>query len=538
MIGLGIFVFLKNPKKKLNLVFLLFCLSVSTWLLSSFMMYKSRTDTGAIFWDRIVYLGVVFIPVLMYHFGLIFTDSEKKNKKKLYLGYFLSFVFVILSRTDYFVADLYKYSWGVHTQARFFHHLFLVFFFFYVFLFIFEIYNYLKFTKEKKKEIEISQVKYLFISFIAMNMAAYAFLAAYRININPIGAYWVETFSVIILALAITRYHLFEIRVILTELLVVAIGIILLILPFLMPTPFLMNLTMIIFILFCIFGYLLIKATHDEIKKREEIEKLSEELKVSNVRLNAALKELEKSYAKLKKIDEAKTQFFSIASHQLRTPLSVIKGYLSMALSGKYGNIDKEPKKFLKNVYESTERLIRLVNDFLNISRFQMGVIKFVFNETPIEELVRSVVKELSSTAKLKGLYLELAIVGKGHSKSKKVFLKADSQKIRQVILNLVDNAIKYTEKGGVSVKCQAFDGRYRIEIEDTGIGMDREEKEKLFKVFERGEKATSISPGGVGIGLFIAKEIVKAHKGKIWAESKGLGKGSRFVVELSITHE
>ena len=149
MIGLGVFVFLKNPKQKSNLIFLIFCIAVAWWLLSTFMMYKAKTESEAIFWDRIVYVGVVFIPILMYHFGLIFTDTEKKNKKKLYFGYFGAFILLVLSRTDYFVNDLYKFNWGVHTQAKLFHHFFLVFFIVYVFLFLLEIYRFLK--KEKKK---------------------------------------------------------------------------------------------------------------------------------------------------------------------------------------------------------------------------------------------------------------------------------------------------------------------------------------------------------------------------------------------------
>jgi len=237
MIGLGVFVFLKNPKQKSNLIFLIFCIAVGWWLLSTFMILKTKTDFEAIFWDRIVYVGVVFIPILMYHFGLIFTDTEKKNKKKLYFGYFGAFTFLVLSRTDYFVNDLYKFNWGVHTQAELFHHFFLAFFILYVFLFLLEIY---RFLKKRKKEIvdetKIKQVNYLFASFIIMNIGAYAFLPAYGININPVGAYWAEIVAVSILAFAILKYHLFEIKVILTELLVGVMGVTLLILPFLMPT--------------------------------------------------------------------------------------------------------------------------------------------------------------------------------------------------------------------------------------------------------------------------------------------------------------
>lgn len=272
MMSLGILVFFKNPRIKLNIIFLLFTAAMAGWLLFAFMMYRSDTDLKIIFWDRMVYLGVVFTPAFMYHFGLIFCNTEKENKKKLYLGYFLSFIFLVLSRTDYFVADLYKYAWGDHTQARIFHHLFLIFFFFYVFWFIFEISKFLRTTEKIKKDVEVNQVKYLFIAFLILNAGAYAFLPAYGIDINPIGAYWLETISVLILAFAITRYHLFNLKVILTEILVGVMGVILLILPFLMPIDSLKILTGIIFILFCIFGYRQIKYTYREIQEKEILE--------------------------------------------------------------------------------------------------------------------------------------------------------------------------------------------------------------------------------------------------------------------------
>ncbi|MFA5747408.1 MAG: histidine kinase N-terminal 7TM domain-containing protein, partial [Candidatus Paceibacterota bacterium] len=212
MISLGIFVFFKSPTKKLNIIYLLFTASMANWLIFSFMLYNAKDDAQAVFWDRMVYLGVVFIPIFMYHFGLIFINKEKENKLILWAGYLMAVGFLFLSRTDYFVSGLWKYSWGLHAQAKIMHHLFLLFFFSYILAFLWQMYKYSKDVKEKNLVLS-QQVRYLFISFVALNLGSYAFLAAYNINLNPLGAYVLEIISVSMMFFAITKYHLFETKV-------------------------------------------------------------------------------------------------------------------------------------------------------------------------------------------------------------------------------------------------------------------------------------------------------------------------------------
>jgi signal transduction histidine kinase len=280
------------------------------------------------------------------------------------------------------------------------------------------------------------------------------------------------------------------------------------ILPFLIE-PFKVRMVSIgIFSLSLIFGWLLIRATHQEIKRREEIEKLYEELK---------------------KIDIAKSEFISIASHQLRTPLSAIKGYLSMILEGSYGELPEKVKKPMENVYQSNERLIKLVNDILSVSKIEAGEMEMNWEREDLREIIKEVISELSIKAKEKNLYLNF----EEPKEFPKVLL--DREKIRQVILNLVDNAIRYTQKGGVAVKLQIANNRLQIVVSDTGEGLTKEEKEKLFERFSRGTAGTKFWTEGAGLGLYIARRFVEMHKGKIWAESEGRGKGSTFYVELPI---
>ena len=328
----------------------------------------------------------------------------------------------------------------------------------------------------------------------------------YNINFPPYGNILASSY-VILTAFAILKYHLFNIKVIATELLVGLIGIILVIQAFAAETILMKIFGFSLFLSFSIVGYFLIKSVLREIELREELE--------------AAYKELER-------LDKAKSEFVSIASHQLRTPLTAIKGYISILLEGTYGKLPQRAKKPIENVFKSNERLIRLVNDLLSISRIESGKLEMKRENFSLEEVIISIIDELKIKAKDKNIYV----------KRKKPSIplpevKADKNKIRQVILNIIDNAIRYTEKGGITIKSEIEDLKVKIIISDTGEGMTNEEISYLFESFSRGRAGTKLWTEGAGLGLYIAKKFVETHKGKIWAESEGKEKGSTFYIEL-----
>jgi len=250
-----------------------------------------------------------------------------------------------------------------------------------------------------------------------------------------------------------------------------------------------------------------------------KIQKANEELKVANVRL--------------KKLDEAKSEFLSIASHQLRTPLTGIKGYLSMILEGDFGKLPENVNNIIEDVFQNTDRLTRLVNIFLNVSRIESGRFELSKKDVNIVELIKEVVKELLLTAEKK----ELKLIFNAPQKVLAT-IKLDRDKIKDVLVNLVDNAIKYTPKGKVEVFLEEVGKAIKVEIKDTGIGIKKGEDQELFKKFVRGEGIAKINTGGSGLGLFIAKKIVEAHGGKIWAESKGTDLGSSFIFTLPYNSE
>jgi signal transduction histidine kinase len=280
---------------------------------------------------------------------------------------------------------------------------------------------------------------------------------------------------------------------------------------------------------FCLalgFGYMLVHSVKLEVQRKEELENLSTQLAAANDKLHI--------------LDKAKSEFISIASHQLRTPLTSIKGFGSLLLEGTYGQVSDAQKNALEKIYISNERLIHLVEDLLNISRIEAGRMEFDFQEAQIEDLVNEAVTTLELSAKQKNLYLHWQKPAVALPK-----LKIDITKIKEVISNMVDNAIKYTQKGGVTVRVESgnfFDhgekerkSVVRVIVSDTGIGMGKEELESIFNKFERGKQVSHYHTDGTGLGMYVGKKMVEAHKGRIWAESEGKNKGSRFILELPV---
>lgn len=259
----------------------------------------------------------------------------------------------------------------------------------------------------------------------------------------------------------------------------------------------------------------------------EEIKNFSKKLERE---VTVATHDLRVANKKLRALDEAKSEFVSIASHQLRTPLTVIKGYISMLVEGNFGKINDRVKESLLKVYESNERLIRLVENLLNISRIESGRLHFSFEEVNFESVVDSVYEELETSAQAKSLDFKL----QKPKKSCPVSL-IDQEKIRQVVMNLVDNAIKYTNSGKVEISIKNKEGAILFCVKDTGIGISQVDLDKLFKKFSRGTDISLVHTEGTGLGLYVAREIVEAHHGRIWVESTGVGHGSSFYFELPI---
>jgi len=267
-----------------------------------------------------------------------------------------------------------------------------------------------------------------------------------------------------------------------------------------------------------IFGYLLIRSVMREVEAKKQISALATELATAN--------------AELKQLDATKSEFISIASHQLRAPLTVIKGYISLLLEGTLGTVSDQVRESMRKVGVSAEQLVRLIADMLDLSRIETGRLEYSFRSFRFGDVVEEVVRELEVNAKAKGLAFEYE-----NRNTAKRPVVGDPDKLREVAFNLIDNAIKYTSRGGVYTKLysEVRDSRQwlTLGVHDTGIGVSQEGLHRLFTKFGRTEEAKRIRPDGMGLGLYLVKKIIDDHGGRAWVESSGTGEGSSFFISL-----
>lgn len=226
-------------------------------------------------------------------------------------------------------------------------------------------------------------------------------------------------------------------------------------------------------------------------------------------------------------VEQMKQELISIATHELRTPITGIKGYLDMILEGDAGDLNPETKDMVTEITKINQRLGDLVDDLLNVGRIEQGRIEIKPVEMDLGKLIEEVVNELQIQAKDKKLELQ-------YEKAEIPQVKADLERTRQVLINLIGNAIKYTEQGSVRVTCGKQDKYVTVQVKDTGLGMNIEGQKKLFEKFYRikSEKTRQIT--GTGLGLWITKQLIEKMGGKIWVESEE-GKGSTLSFSLPI---
>ncbi|HEY9712190.1 MAG TPA: GAF domain-containing sensor histidine kinase, partial [Chroococcales cyanobacterium] len=240
-------------------------------------------------------------------------------------------------------------------------------------------------------------------------------------------------------------------------------------------------------------------------------------------RVESATKELRQSNEKLKALDETKDDFISMASHQLRTPLTSVKGYLSLVIEGDAGQISEQQRKLLNQAFISSQRMVYLISDLLNVSRLRTG--KFIIEPAPVNlsEVIEDEIAQLVETAESREITLK-------YDKPKEFpTLMLDETKTRQVIMNFIDNAIYYTPAGGrIDVHLVNKPTTVELKVVDNGIGVPKAEQHHLFTKFYRAKNARKARPDGTGLGLFMAKKVITAQGGAIVFDSQE-DKGSTF---------
>ncbi len=237
-------------------------------------------------------------------------------------------------------------------------------------------------------------------------------------------------------------------------------------------------------------------------------------------------------FRRLKEVDKMKDDFISVASHEMKTPMASIKGYLSMIFEGVAGKIDQKAKDHLDKVYANVKRLDTLVNELLDVSRLEQNRVQFDMQPIKMGDLINQIIGEIKVKADEKKLYIKYQDLPEP-----KPQIFADPDKIAQVLDNIIGNAIKYTPKGGIEISHQIENDRLKTLIKDTGIGMSAEDRKHLFEKFYRIQNEKTMDIPGTGLGLWITRELVHRMNGEIYVDSME-NVGSQFTLIFPIITE
>ncbi len=397
-------------------------------------------------------------------------------------------------------------------------------------LFLFVVFVYLvaplyilikKYSKNHSIDEKI-KIKYLLIGISIFYLANLIFNIFLPVVKKIIHYYWLGDYSLVILlifiSLAIIKHRLFGIKVILSELFS-GLAITILFIDLLLSKSISEYIWKgILFVGFAIFGELMTRAMIREEQQKEKLQKIHNQL--------------EKSYQKLKRLDQAKSEFLSIATHQLRSPLTATINVISTLLEEDWGKLNSTQKKYLQEIYHRSKKMTQLINNLLNLSRIELGRMKFNFQKIDLVETTNEIIDELECKVEAKNKKIKFKY---NQPKRQKLFVSADRFQIQQIIQNFITNAFHYTNYGEIEVKIYPKNNSVIFSVQDTGIGLSKNEKEIIFEKFRRGKRAQNQYTEGSGLGLYLATKIIKAHHGRIWVKSKGENQGSTFYFSLPL---
>jgi signal transduction histidine kinase len=494
-----------------NRAFGLFAIIVAIWIVIDFTLYQSRLAPIQTFLNRFDLAIISFLILSLAYFVSIFPSPLFRLPRWLVITSLAvtSLLSLTILFTDQFVVNAFMQDYGSNFNQG---PLFMVFAGYGTLLMLFSlvvlIIKIRKFSGVQKQQIKY--VLYGLGTLLVFNSVFNLFVPMLTKNFayGRFGTYS-AIFFVFFLAYSILKTHMFDLRIILTETAIIIINVISAVQIFSASSTIDVLLRMLFFVIILYGSIILLQSVRKEIEQRKEIEKLVDELKVANEHL--------------KELDKEKDDFLSMASHELNSPLAAIRGYLSMILDDHMGGkLSEVHQKYLGNISVSTNRLIHLVKDLLNVSRIEQHRIHLIYSQVSLNDLIEQAIAEIKPNVTEKKHHLSMEI-------AKNIPLTwCDSDRITEVIINLLSNSVKYTDEGGkLQVSSKRVGDAVEVVVKDNGFGISKESQKKIFEKFEQGSISRD-EKKGTGLGLFIVKNLIELHKGKIWVESEE-GKGSEF---------
>lgn len=519
---LGYFVYRFSSRRTCSILFGLFTLLLSLWLISDLIAWHSNNYyLVAAFWSILDYISILFYLVLACFFIVQTLKLQRMPNKLNFLVFLIALPPLILTVTGTSVGVfdetncemagnnfLASYKLGIELLSI-------------ITIFYLGMYASVKHWKEKQYRNQVLVLMLSSVIFLAIFSSA-DYIAVYT-DIFEISLYALFTLPIflVILTFNIIEQGTFNLKgdsFTLAKLLFFIFILVAIFNLVLADDTLEFGITWASTIVTSGFGLLLLRSARREVHQRKQIETLATNLERVNIRLQA--------------LDKQKSEFVSIASHQLRSPLTAIRGYAAMFLDGSYGSLTQKQTEPLNRIGESAKLMASSIEDFLNVSRIESGNMKYEYSDFSIAEQASHIVDDLRPEALRSGLVLlyRSDLTSKG-------FVHADIGKTQQILHNLINNSLKYTQKGTINVFAHEnlrLKKMY-IEIIDTGIGISAETIRDLFEKFSRAKNANTVNIKGTGLGLFVAREMARAMSGDITAHSEGEGKGSHFVLTLPL---
>ena len=520
----GLFVFLNNRESLLNRVLFLIALSFTGWALINLISW-TNVDTRILLFTW-TFFGVLqaLISILSIYFIYVFLTNRPPTIYTKLILLILILPVLLLATTNINVGgfnldncDAFDYEGVAFLTYYSFLGVIAI-----LWIAILLISHFRKATIKKRKQIILMGIgieSFLFLFFAMVYLGSIGTIADYYENSNmEFYGMFGMTFFMVMMGILIVRFKTFNVGAHASQALVVALLVLVASQFTYVKTTTSIILTSVTLILTAIAGLIIVRSVKKEIAQREEIEKLAEKLRRANKRL--------------RKLDQMKSEFVSIASHQLRSPLTSIRGYASMLLEGSYGKLNQKAREAIQRIADSSQYMATSVEDYLNVSRIESGNMKYEMMDFNLKEEAEHVADDKRQEAVKKGLLLTFKSDLDTHG-----IVNADVGKTRQILHNLVNNALKYTPRGTVTVFVHDDKKKKKIYVDviDSGIGMKKEELEDIFGKFERAHNANQTNVTGTGLGLFVARKMARAMGGEITAYSDGVGHGSTFRLEMPL---
>jgi len=510
---LGGYILYNNWRSLANRVMFFITLMFSLWVYFDLILWASPTPEDVMFfWSSIVPVEMLIYAACLY-LVYLFANEQRDISLGKKLGIAVFFIpIILLLHTPYNVLGLSSDCDTGAIEGPLIQYMYLV-------EVIYIVWAALVITRGVYSRRSRDEKLQLALVGIGTILFLLSFTAGNITLVLSVGADWEQykLFGMPVFAAFISyclvRFRAFNSKALASEILVVALAVATLSILFIRTLTNVRIVAAFTFLLVCIMGYLLVRNVRREVEQRRRLEKLTVDLEQANERL--------------KELDQMKSEFLSVATHQLRAPLTAMRGYASLIVEGNFGSVSEEQKEPLFRIMESGRTMANSIEDYLNVSRIEQGRMKFESAPFDLCKLAKTVVEELTPGAARKNLSLSM------DATCEELTVTGDVGKIKQVMTNFVDNAIKYTPAGSITVHTERVGGVARFRVTDTGTGIAADELPSLFSKFTRARGANKVNTTGTGLGLYVAKVLIEGHKGKTWAESDGVGKGSRFIFEI-----